>query len=71
MSKLQHYQALLAFIASENLSEDSLNRLFDEARAELSISEMDQLYNSTGDMPSGFYTRLSQYDGEMGGLSRW
>lgn len=65
---LQEFVAIIDFLGDE-MTEEQAARLMDEARSELSIADIKKLSNFSGG--SNFHYELSQYDGEMGGLSRW
>lgn len=61
--------AIIDFLG-DNMTEEQASDLMDKAKESLSISEIETLYYQE---PYGlaFYTGLSMYDGEMGGLSRY
>ena len=59
----------IANFLGEEMTEEQSVRLMDEAKNDLSISEIEQLYMELEGGP--LFTEVSMYDGEMGGLSRY
>lgn len=67
MKTLKEFIAVAEFLG-DAMTDEQANRLLDEAKQELSIAQIETLCQyCTGP----FYTALTEYDGEMGGLSRY
>lgn len=68
MNAAERIEAIADFLGSKMTEEDAI-RLFDEARATCSISELEWLYSVLDEAP--FYTLISEHNAEMGGYSRY
>jgi len=66
MKTLDQILAIVDFLG-DNMTDEQSIQLMDEAR-QLSIAEQEVLLSRTN---GPFYTEISMYDGEMGGLSRY
>ena len=67
MKTVNELLAIAEFLGDE-INNEQASRLMDEAR-NLSISDCERLLN---ELPGGkFYTEISMYNGEMGGLCRY
>ena len=65
MKLVAEFIAIAEFLG-DDMTDEQAERLMDEARADLSIADMALLLDK---LPGGaFYTQLSMYSGEMGGL---
>lgn len=68
MKKLQDFLNLADFLGDE-MTDQQASRFMDEAKQCLSIAEIEVLLEA---LPgTSLYTEVSQYDAEMGGLSRY
>ena len=52
----------------DEMTEEQAERLMDEAKQTLSISEIEILHDNVG---GKFYTQISQHNAEMGGFNRY
>lgn len=64
MSKYKEIVAVVEFLGDE-MTEEKAQRLFDQAKRELSQAGLMQLAH---DYPSHFYYLVSEYAGEIGGF---
>lgn len=67
MKTLQDFINVAEFLGDE-MTEEQASRLFDQAKNELSITDIKKLHDNVGGL---LYRELSQYNAEMGGLSRY
>jgi hypothetical protein len=68
MKTINEFLAVATFLG-DNMTEEQSTQLMDQAKHALSIAEIETL--SQHCPGSSFYTRLTEYNAEMGGLSRY
>jgi len=68
MRTVEDFLNVANFLGDE-MTDDQASRLMSDAKRVLSISDIERLL---AELPgTSFYTEVSMYDGEMGGLSRY
>lgn len=68
MKDLRYFLNVISFL-EDDMTDDLAIKLMDEAKDNLSLSEIEYLCSICPG--NDFYTKLSEYDAEMGGLSRY
>jgi len=59
----------VAFFLGDEMTDEQASRLMDEAKQNLSIADIETLLHELPGTP--FYTEVSTYNAEMGGLNRY